>query len=474
MSKSKILSLKLFYKGKNLDIARENRDIKNKFVIGSDKHMYWQILDKNFPKKHLLVKKVKDDFKMFINKNMQLTVNKDGQALNADALKAQNLLSGNTLMLDRNTTGSISFSNDWRIEYEFIQPFVTVMTDEDRRLIALYHRRPPLGRQEKLARNLLIIAFLVVLIGGLLFDRLYTPPVYERSIASRVSVDVAPITSVDTDYVMEEVVIEDIEPEPVGDETSASDATATGGRHGGASSILGFDIGSGTGGGGPAIAVDRGPSVITYSEQIVARGAGGGGSGAGPGRGPASTPGRASSNFDVGAAPSSSVKPGTLFGGDVSAAKKLGMKEVDASVLGGVTGEIQAAEIITTDQLEALARAKQRAFEYNLETVDEAKIESAPQEYKDDLTNVRQYIQPNMRQIDDLFKQETQIRRIYGSIEVTLYFSPSGQVEAVDIKERAGSFFTPSFKAKATEIMMQWRVPTKKQLPPYRFPYRFH
>jgi len=73
MNNDKILNLQLFYKGKLLDNARERRDIKNTFMIGSDKYLQWQILDNRFPKKHLFVKRTtKDKFKLLLTKGMKL------------------------------------------------------------------------------------------------------------------------------------------------------------------------------------------------------------------------------------------------------------------------------------------------------------------------------------------------------------------------------------------------------------------
>ena len=108
-----------------------------------------------------------------------------------------------------------------------------------------------------------------------------------------------------------------------------------------------------------------------------------------------------------------------------------------------------------------------------METVDEAAIESAPADVRADLISIRRYVQPSMRQLDELFRQESQIRSMHGSVDITLFFAPNGQVEAAEIVPRPASSFTDAFLAKAVEIMMQWRVPTQQQLPPYRFPYRF-
>ena len=45
----KVLNLKLKYQDKVLDVARHKRDFTNKFFIGNDRDLFWQILDKAFP-----------------------------------------------------------------------------------------------------------------------------------------------------------------------------------------------------------------------------------------------------------------------------------------------------------------------------------------------------------------------------------------------------------------------------------------
>jgi hypothetical protein len=464
MDNKKVLSLGLYYKGKNLDTARESRDIKDKFVIGSDRHHQWQILDSAFPKKYTLLKKTKDKFKMFVGNKMQLTIKKGDELLDENSLKKNNYLKGNELIMNEDFNGYVKLTNDWSIAFEYVKPYKKVVTDEDRRMIQQYHRQPQPTQQEKLARNLFIIVLLVTIIGALLFDNLYTPPVFERTLATRVTVDVTPVVPEEAPVFQETIPDEPAEAA----EEAVEGAEPGAGRS--ARDLLGFDPSASEG--GPVADVPRGPAIATVSEQIVAAGPGGRpGRGPGPG-GAAVTPGRAGAGFDSSAPVTSSVAPGTLFRGQIDPSKLAG-RDVDASVLGGVGGDIEVTEITTSGQLAALASARQRAASAGLKTVDEAAIESAPADVKADLISIRRYVQPNTRQLDELFRQESQTRSMHGSVEITLYFAPNGQVEAAEITPRPASSFTDAFLTKAVEIMRQWRVPTQQQLPPYRFPYRF-
>src|SRR5690554_1091960 len=122
MTSEKVLNLRIYYKGKNLDTAKEERDIVNKCIVGSAKNIQWQILDKSFPKRHLLIKKAKDSFKLVLNKGMQVTVKKGNQLLTEEALRARKMLKNNELYMDIDSTGYVTCARYWCIAYEFVTP----------------------------------------------------------------------------------------------------------------------------------------------------------------------------------------------------------------------------------------------------------------------------------------------------------------------------------------------------------------
>lgn len=165
--------------------------------------------------------------------------------------------------------------------------------------------------------------------------------------------------------------------------------------------------------------------------------------------------------------------PGEIFKGDIDTARRMGMRDIDPSLIGGISDDNSYTQITSAEELEALVRAKQRALSAGIQTVDESEIEAVAPEIRDRVINIRQYIEPSLRQLHELFAQESQVRNIYGSLQITLYFRPNGHIEAVSLEPRPGSFFTDSFMARATEIMRQWRVPTTRQLPAYSFQIRF-
>ena len=457
MISDKVLNLRFYYKGKNLDTAKEERDIENKFIVGSDKNIQWQILDKSFPKRHLLIKKAKDSFRLVLNKRMQVTVKKGDQLLTEEALRDRKLLKNNELIMDMDSTGYVTCARYWCIAYEFVTPEKRVLTNEEKKLIQQYYRRPPLSSQQKLSRNLLIIALLLTIIGAFFFERYYTPPMYERSLSQRVQID--PVTIPEEEQlVFEEYITDEPDEVPEGVEGLT-----------GAAGILGFNPQDVS---GPMVDLQGGRTTLTYSEQIIA-GEGGAGSGEGPGGAGTATPGRAGTSFDAGAIVQRSGPPGDLFSGDIDAARRMGLRDIDPDAIRGSSEGIAYSHISTEEQLASLARARQRALSSGIEIVDESEIESAEPADRNAAMNIRQYIEPNFGQLHDLFAQESQLRNIYGSIQITLHFREDGRVEAVNLEERAGSFFTESFKIRAIEIMRQWRVPTTRQLPAYSFQIRF-
>jgi len=91
----------------------------------------------------------------------------------------------------------------------------------------------------------------------------------------------------------------------------------------------------------------------------------------------------------------------------------------------------------------------------------------------EELRAMRSHIQQNFNQLDQIFLSESAASDIYGSIEATLHFDVEGRVDSVDIEAGEGSLFTESFLAQAVDLMMSWSVPTERQMPAYRFSYRF-
>ena len=164
------MNLKLYYKGKLLDIAKYGRDFTKKLYIGSSKYLFWQILDTKFPSKHLFLKKKDDKFYMNLRSGMNVAFQQNGQTMDSAALKSKNLLTGNELQLANEMTGSVQVNPDWVINYEFVEPYATVYTEKEKQIISQYSRRAELLPFQKFTRNFLLLALAVTVVGLIVFD----------------------------------------------------------------------------------------------------------------------------------------------------------------------------------------------------------------------------------------------------------------------------------------------------------------
>ncbi len=179
----KFLNMQFRYKGKVIDVAKYKRDFKNKFYIGSDKNLFWQILNPAFPKKYLLLTKVGKNYAFSLNKNMKVEVNKDGRILTNEELRKARLISGNKLILSPNTTGRINILNDWEIDYKFETPYRRVVSSMEKAIIAKYKRYESLDKGTKFTAIFLILSLIATIIGLHIFEKNYKPvPVVAKTI----------------------------------------------------------------------------------------------------------------------------------------------------------------------------------------------------------------------------------------------------------------------------------------------------
>jgi hypothetical protein len=171
----KFLNMQFIYKGKIIDVAKYKRDFKNKFYIGSDKNLLWQILNPSFPKKYLLLTKIGNNYAFSLNNKMKIEVNKDGRTLTTDELRRAKLITGNKLILSPNTTGRVNILNDWEIEYKFETPYRRVLSSMERAIISKYRRYESLDRNTKFTGLFLILSLIITITGLRIFEHNYKP-----------------------------------------------------------------------------------------------------------------------------------------------------------------------------------------------------------------------------------------------------------------------------------------------------------
>ena len=169
------LNLILSYKGKTLDVIKQGKDFTNKWIIGSNKRLLWQILDTSFPFQHRLLIQKGDNSYLQIPPGASLTCSKDGKPVETAYLQQNGILQGGSLLLRNDMAGTIKIAPDWDISYEYAEPRVLRLTDQEQRLVAQYSRREALTPSERANRTLILVCLIVGIIFLLVYDYVLKP-----------------------------------------------------------------------------------------------------------------------------------------------------------------------------------------------------------------------------------------------------------------------------------------------------------
>lgn len=433
---AKLLNLKLNYKGKVLDFVREGRDFKKKFFIGKDKYLYWQILDENFPERHLFITEKGDQYYMQLSPGAKVSCAKDGSPVDSGYLSQNNILKGTELQLRKDMTGSVAIAPDWEIAYEFKEPWVTVLTPEEKQIAAQYARYSEPSAMERFNRNLVLLFVFLTFVFILIFD---------LAIKQRIDFDDTLETKLATLQKAELVRAEAFE-QPVEENYSSSSgdtpapeapaATATTG------STTGSATGTGTGTAGSlfgmgnfdpnATSTARSIKAVTTAEGFVAArpGRGGGGGGSGPGGGGPGSGGGYSTSFDPNA--------GRSFGSDIGEvatnAPRLAGSNVRPNVgtIVKATGDqsklapsgVVFGQTATATRLASSFRSK------NIAQVSESSIAAAPAETRTRYETISASVQARRSQINAIYTTWNSRSPFSGSATIRLLISASGNVES--------------------------------------------
>ena len=461
----KVLSLKLKYKEKYLDTARFKRDFENKFFIGSDKLVFWQILDAKFPTKYNLISKAGNTFKMHLIDSMDILVKKGDKIMTKDDLKAVKLLEGGKLTLDPASVGRIKFSDYWEIEYSYTQPFHFVPTPQEIASAKQYAHLPPLNSQQKFTRLFLFLGVVFTMIGLYITELNYVPPakynLMDRlgrldQIATRVEVpDVEEVEQMRRKREeMEEEVTVQVE---VAQKMTSAEFEAE----------FGLSLDAGKPGGGGDGDFSNELLEVTEVSEIVA-------TGTGSGTGPNQKINRGSSELDVASTSFDLESTGSGLG-DLGGLEGLdlggtgGFEEVDVSSLGGNIGNYNITKVQSKAQFDAV---KRRFAGIKMVKEGNIKIEDMTPREKTELANIDQIVNTYKPQITKLFTTESMMMDMYGTIEFSMIISNIGKVEAVDIEVADGSYFTDTFISKCRQIIGNWKIQVKDPIG-YSFRMKF-
>mgnify|MGYP000850975215 FL=1 len=458
---AKILSLRLNYKGKFLDYAKEGKEIKKSFTIGSNKFLQWQILAPSFPDKHTFVHQKGGEYVLQMLPGSQLSVEKDGNAVDSNYLKQNNLLSGNQLVLKKDLKGTVVLAPDWDVQFEYREPWVAVLTAEEKQIVAQYARRAKPDATTRFNRMILWLILILAIVFVILFDAVLKPDyVLEeetvaqrleniKSEAQRVEADLTPITS---------SFVQETPPEDTG-ETAETGQTAQQGSPGGtgsgaySSSALDAAFAGGFDAGATGIAPSL--KIVTVQEGFSARRPGGSGGGGGTGTGGGAFGGTgtgAGSSFSASSTPNFGDVGSVVTRGPSTAghserpAGVVGTHIVgDASTLapsGKSWGDIVEQQRIAADYKR---RGIQTLKEGSVTGLDEAGIAR--------VTNLRDQVEARKAQIDQAYR-EAQLRQSV-SFTITLFINANGTVrESMVIPAGA---YPESFVSRVKSIVDSWR-----------------
>ncbi len=466
----KIIKMKLNYKGRLLDITKKGQgkgDIQKKWFIGSNKHLFWQILDPKFPQKHLFLEEKNNQYILNITPGSELSCEKNGKTVDKEYLKSNKLLTGSQLRLTPDMSGSVALSPDWVISFEFVEPWKRVLSAEERQIISQYSRRTELTPIEKNNRNILVFATILTVVFLFVYDNFLKPePVAVETIESKFETMIAQRMEVPKmDPRSKRVATADVGTEAAPVETGTEATTAgTAPR----TSTLGSQLmaGGATASGGDGGAAAGGSSLValTTTRAISARGFGeaGGGGGRGPGAGSSGAGGgRGGASFSSSSDPSArrgareyvgEIASGSI-GSGVQVANLQGGQGIQR--FSGDAGTIKPGKPVVSGSAQAAMRRVQGSGGVRLE---EGKIPEADAETRSSYESAIANIRPIQQRIQSLFNRSSSSVAMYGSILFTIYVEANGNV-AVVYEVQSGEF-QEDFIMGAVDIIEKWKFRT--------------
>lgn len=461
---AKILSLRLNYKGKFLDYAKEGKEIKKKFIIGQNKNLQWQILDPSFPDKFQLIKQKGRQYVMQLPPGSELSCEIDGKPLDSEYLKQNHLLSGNELVLNKDMKGTLTVSKDWSTDFDFREPWVAVLTDEERAIVAQYARRSKPDAISRFNRTVVWIVLLLTVAFILLFDQVLKPEyTFEETIQERLQ----NIQSA------QRVIPEIVSPQPSfaqpldntpeqteADATDSQVTTGTGprGSAGLTRTLQGFDA-SATGT-APAL------TIATVTEGFTANR-------------PGSRPGN---GISTGRGTVAGIATGTAYnpaatpvfediGSVVTSGPQTGGYSVRPEGASGIHITGDASSLAPSGQSWGDVVEQQRiAADFSrrgISTVNESSITTLDEDTRTKYTSLREQIESRQSQIEHAYR-EMQIRQNV-SFTITLFIRADGTVKESQVIPNGS--YPEAFVAKVKSIVDSWKFNVREEMA-YQFRIR--
>lgn len=494
---AQILKMNLKYKGKDLNYVTSQNELKSKFYIGSDKHLFWQILDKSFPAKHKFVTRKGKDYVAHLKNNMKVSVNYNDQELSNVELKSKGIMKGDELYLRPGYTGTIALAPDWEVDFKYFQKKRKKISKEELRVIKKFSRWSPWTKEERFTRIFLLLAFIFTLAGSIAFDIMYEPPVRELTFEDYSSEALgASIEDWIENKVTEEEVVQETKEEAGADAEEAeetpkeeptpqqtqqeaeaaevAEATAE------LSSFLSANLGDTTeddaadAGAGEDLFAGNNVQVINQLGELTA-------AAVGNQSGNTNNNANASGNLfkaDPGQLGVESNDIGDAGLGDLFSKGQLEETTeaggFDINIAGFDTGMGQAGEIktVTPNQVKArIAEAKRKMASVKVISEDDIKSGKVQVSESSAIGIVRNRVNTFKSRIMKIYNTQFQFSEMYGSLKITLYVEPSSVV--AEVEPAPGSKFDDDFiDAVKSDIAGSWKFPVSENVV-YPFIMRF-
>jgi hypothetical protein len=173
-------------------------------------------------------------------------------------------------------------------------------------------------------------------------------------------------------------------------------------------------------------------------------------------------------DFDLSSGSSGLADLGDLSGLDVGGSGS-GLEEVDLASLGEGVGDFKVTKIESKAQFEKVKRRFAGIKKVKEQGIDFA--QSSPEE-QTELASINKVVNTYKPQIEKLYRVESMMLEMYGTVEFTMIINASGTIEAVTAEVTKNSFFTDAFLEKARQIILQWKIPVKDPVE-YSFRIKF-
>lgn len=485
------LNLELSYKGRVLDYIKHGSGVfKDKWFVGSNKYLLWQVLDPAFPDKHQLINQKGNDFFMKLVPGTKLECSKAGKQVDQAFLASNGLLKGDQLQLQSDMTGTLVLNPDWQIHYRFIEPYVHILTEEERQIVAQYSRRAESTPEEKFGRGMVLLFLFITLALLLLYDLVLKPDAVDSGTLEASLAQLRRAQRVET-LKPQDVVVgpRESDAEAAAREEAArraaeaaAAAAAAQARAGQTPRATGTPGGTGTSaaalfGEFNPNAVVRNPVAITTTRDFVAAsrdggggGAGTGGPGGGPGGGGGGRTGGMASSFDPNAVAgyqqsefSSASNTGGIRG---SSERPAGQVDVRGNVSQAEIARLGTPVAATSQDRAVITRISREA-----PAVTENTIASAPEAQQTDLQALRTVVNSRKSSLNNIYRRTVAVENSSGSVNIRI-FGRGSRIEAVQVTPTSGNL-PSSFLEEIKKVVETWPVSGVSGPFNYEFVMRF-